>query len=181
MGRGVIAGTQIVGTVVHTRYEATLIYTESLLRQAVFAFWRRMVGVGFFIAITLLVISLAFQLWRGERSWEVGVIGTLIVGALVFVATIYVFHFRNALAKFRAMGQPTATLVLEEASFTLSSGIGSSVLQWSAITKVWRFRGFWLVLFSKSQFVTLPLAALSEEAQAFIVSRVEASGGKIVG
>jgi hypothetical protein len=37
------------------------------------------------------------------------------------------------------------------------------------------------VLFSKSQFVTLPLAALSEEAQAFIVSRVEASGGKIVG
>lgn len=83
--------------------------------------------------------------------------------------------------QFWAMGQPTATLVLEEASFSLSSGIGSSVLQWSAITEVWRFRGFWLVLFSKSQFVTLPLVSLSEEAQAFILSRVEASGGKTSG
>lgn len=163
------------------RYEATLIYTESLLCQAVFAFWRRTVGAGFFVAVILLAMSLAFQLWRGERSWEVGVIGALIVGALLFIATIYVLHFRNALAKFRAMGQPTATLVLEEASFSLSSGIGSSVLQWSAITEVWRFRGFWLVLFSKSQFVTLPLVSLSEEAQAFILSRVEASGGKTSG
>ncbi len=41
---------------VTTSHEATLIYSEALLRQAVFAFWRRSVGVGFFVALLIAAL-----------------------------------------------------------------------------------------------------------------------------
>jgi len=160
---------------------ATLEYTEPLLREAVFAFWRRTVGVGFFVAFALLLCSLLVLVWHGDRSWFVGGLGAFLVLGLGFAFVVYFVHLRNAMAKFRGMGAPIATLSLEDASFTMSSGLGSTSLQWSAVTEVWRYPSFWLLLFSKAQFVTVPLATVPSEAQAFIISRVSAAGGKVVG
>jgi hypothetical protein len=162
-------------------YNITLDYTEALLRQAVFVFWRRTVGTGFFVATGLLVCLLAFQLWHGDRSWMVGALGGFLVFALGFVLLIYIVHLRNTLSKFRGMGAPSAALTLQEASFTMSSGLGSSSLQWASVTEVWRYPSFWLVLFSKAQFVTLPLVCVPADAQAFILERVSAAGGKVTG
>ena len=160
---------------------ATLLYTEPLLRKAVFAFWRRTVGVGFFIALALLLCSLSFLVLQGDRSWLVGALGAFLLFGLGFAFAVYFVHLRNTLTKFRGMGEPIATLALEDAAFTMSSGLGSTSLQWSAVTELWRYPSFWLLLFSKAQFVTVPLASVPSETQAFIVSRVSASGGKVVG
>lgn len=160
---------------------ATLQYSEPLLRQAVFAFWRRTVGVGFFLALALIACALGFLLWRGDRSWFVGALGAFLVFGLGFALLVYFVHLRNTLAKFKGMGAPIATLSLEDASFTMSSGLGSTSLQWSAVTEVWCFPSFWLLLFSKAQFVTLPLISVPAETQAFILSRVSAAGGKVAG
>jgi hypothetical protein len=162
-------------------YNITLEYTEALLRQAVFAFWRRTVGTGFFVATALLVCLLAFDVWHGDRSWMVGALGGFLVFGLGFVLLIYIVHLRNTLARFRRMGAPSASLTLQEASFTMSSGLGSSSLQWASVTEIWRYPSFWLVLFSKAQFVTLPLACVPADAQAFILARVSAAGGKVDG
>jgi hypothetical protein len=158
---------------------ATLEYSEALVREAVFAFWRRTVGIGFFVALALLACSLAFLLWQGDRSWLVGAMGAFLFFGLGFALLLYVVHLRNALARFRGMGSPVATLELAEASFSLSSGLGSTSLQWSAVSEVWRFPTFWLLLFSKAQFVTLPLATVPVEARDFIIGRVSAAGGKV--
>lgn len=160
-------------------YQATLLYTEPLLRQAVFGFWRRTVGIGFAVALGVVAASLAALLWQGASSWVVGVLATVLVFAAAFVASLYVVHYRNALHKLRQMGSPQATLVVEESSFTVTSGIGSVTLRWSSFREVWCFSGYWWLLFSKAQFVTLPLSCLSTEMQAFILRRVQASGGKI--
>ena len=159
----------------------TLEYTEPLLREAVFAFWRRTVGVGFFVALALLLGALAFLVWQGDRSWFVGALGAFLVFGLGFAFVVYFVHLRNTLAKFRAMGAPIATLALEDTSFTMSSGLGSTSLQWSAVTELWRYSSFWLLLFSKAQFVTVPLASVPAAAQDFILSRVSAAGGRVVG
>ncbi len=158
----------------------TLEYSEPLVRAAVFAFWRRSVGVGFFIALSLIIFSLSFLIWHGDRSWVVGALGAVFLLALTFAFLVYFVHLRNSLAKFRAMGAPVATLSFDDASFTMSSGLGSTSLRWSAVTELWRYPSFWLLLFSKAQFVTIPLATVSPEARAFMLSRVAAVGGKIV-
>ena len=70
------------------KHQTRLVYTEALLRRAVFAFWLRTVGIGFLVALALLACSLAFLLWRGDRSWFVGALGAFLVFGLGFAALL---------------------------------------------------------------------------------------------
>jgi hypothetical protein len=125
------------------------------------------------------VAGLVMLISNGDRSWVVGFLGTVVGMCVFFLVLVYLIHYRKAMHKFRAMGDPEATLVASEESFSLSSGLGSSTLRWASITEVWQFPTFWLLLFSKAQFVTIPLADLTPEAKAFILARVQDAGGKI--
>jgi hypothetical protein len=162
-------------------YETTLIYTEPLVRQAVLAFWRRSIGIGYVIALVVSAFILGLLIAQGNTSWLIGSLATALAFGVLIAALLYVVHYRNSLRKFREMGSPHATLLVEESSFTIGSSIGTATLQWSAIKELWQFSGVWLLLYSRAQFSTLPLTDLSPEMQAFILQRVQAAGGKIVG
>jgi len=159
--------------------EAILEYDERLLRRAAFAFWRRTTGLRTLVAAAISAIALGYLVCAGNRSWVVGMLGTGLAIAFLLMVAVYQVHYRRAIAKFRAMGEPRAMLRADDAGFTLSSSIGTSTLPWSAISEVWQFPGFWLLLFSRSQFSTLPTDNISPEMQELIVSRVAAAGGKI--
>ena len=92
------------------------------------------------------------------------------------IVLLYVIHYRSVMQKFRAMGDPEATLAASEESFSVSSGVGSSTVRWASITQVWQFPTFWLVLFSKAQFMTIPLADITPEAKAFILGASSGCG-----
>ena len=161
-------------------YQTTLNFNESLIRKAVLSFWWRVVGFKFIIAMILIALSLGFFLYIGDRSWFVGAHATVLIIGISFVFALYWSHYRNGLKKFRAMGSSQATFSASESSFTFESGAGSSTLPWSSVTEIWQFEKYWLMLFSKAQFVTLPLADISPEFRASILERVRASGGAIV-
>jgi YcxB-like protein len=162
-------------------HETTLIYSEALLRQAVFAFWRRSVGVGFIVALLVGALGLIVLIVQGVASWLAGALAAVLVLGIGFAAAVYFVHYRKSLRKFRQMDKPQATFRADESSFTMSSDIGTTTLQWSAVKELWQFPSVWLLLYSKAQFSTLPLACLSPETQAYIVQRVRASGGKVDG
>jgi hypothetical protein len=159
-------------------HETTLIYSKALLRQAVFAFWQRSVGVGFLAALLVAVLGLGVLIAQGMASWIVGAVAAVLVLGIGFAAAVYVVHYRNSLRKFRQMDKPQATFRADESSFTIISDMGPTTLQWSAVKELWQFPSVWLLLYSKAQFSTLPLACLSPETQAYIVERVRAAGGK---
>jgi hypothetical protein len=161
-------------------YQTTLNFNESLIRKAVLSFWWRVVGFKFVIAMVLIGSSLCFFLYIGDRSWFVGAHATVLTIGISFLIALYWTHYRNGLKKFRAMSSPQATFSASESSFTLQSDLGSSTLPWSSITEIWQFEQYWLMLFSKAQFVTLPLADISPEFRASILERVRTSGGVIV-
>jgi hypothetical protein len=160
-------------------FEATLIYSESTIRQAVFLFWRRTVGVSFIFVLLAIIAWFVFLLARGDRSWLLGVTGTIIAVGILMSVGVYFVHFRNSMTKFRDMGSPKAILRLEDLTFTFVSDIGESTMQWSVIKELWRFENVWLLLFSKAHFSTLPLENLPAEMRTFIVERILANGGKI--
>ena len=162
-------------------YHATLFFSEPLVRQAAQAFWRRTVGIGFPFALAVMAAWLAALLWQGVTTWLVGALAMVLGFSVVILVLIYVVHYRNGLRKFREMGPPRASFQAEDATFTITSGLGSATLSWSSVREVWRFDQFWLLLFSKGQFSTLPLACVPAEMQTFIQQRVQATGGKIVG
>jgi hypothetical protein len=162
-------------------HETTLIYSTALLRQAVFAFWRRSVGVGFFVALLIAAIGLVILVALGQASWLIGGLAAVLVLGIAFAIVVYVVHYRRSLHKFRQMDTPRSTFRADESSFTMSSDIGTTTLQWSAVKELWQFPSVWLLLYSKAQFTTLPVACLPPETQAYIVQCVRAAGGKVDG
>jgi hypothetical protein len=55
---------------------------------------------------------------------------------------------------------------------TISSELGSSALPWTRFVDVWKMREFWMLFLAPNQFITLPVANLSEEALAFLRARL---------
>ncbi|MBK5281484.1 MAG: YcxB family protein [Nitrospiraceae bacterium] len=176
MGR--VAEFGFIATMSH---EATLIYSKALLRQAVFAFWRRSVGIGFFVALLIAALGLVVLMALGQASWIIAALAAVLVLGIAFAIVVFVVHYRRSLHKFRQMDQPRATFRADESSFTMGSDIGTTTLQWSAVKELWQFPSVWLLLYSKAQFTTLPVTCLPPETQAYIVQCVRAAGGKVDG
>jgi YcxB-like protein len=162
-------------------HEATLIYSESLLRQAVFSFWRRSIGMGFILMLGALALILGVLVALGAPLWILVTLAALLVIAAAVALALYVGYYRNSLRKFRTMEKPQAAFSADESSFTMSSDAGTTTLPWSAVKELWQFPHVWLLLYSKTQFSTLPLACLSPETQAFMRERIREAGGKIGG
>lgn len=160
-------------------HEAVLTYDSQLVRQAMRAYWWRVVGLRFIVGTALIAISLGFAIARGDTSWVTGVLASVLVLGIAFVVAIYVIPYRRAIRKLTEMRGPHATLQASDSALSMSSGAGSATLPWSAVIEVWQFRTFWLLFFSKAQFVTVPLANVAPETAAFILARVKASGGKV--
>jgi hypothetical protein len=92
---------------------------------------------------------------------------------------VYWVHYRNSMAKLRDMKEPVATFVADEDTFTLASDHGSSTLKWEAIKEVLKFDGFWLLLFPKAHFATIPLDDVSDAMRSYVLERVKRSGGSV--
>jgi hypothetical protein len=160
-------------------HEATLIYSESLLREAVYAFWRRSIGSGFIAMLAALPVVLGVLVVIGAPFWLLITLAVLFVLAVALAVALYAGYYRNSLRKFRKMEKPQATFRADESSFTMSSDAGTTTLQWSAVKELWQFPSVWLLLYSKTEFSTLPLACLPSETQAFVQERVREAGGKV--
>jgi len=160
--------------------EVRLRYTEPLLREAVRHFvlraLARQFGVTFFLVLGGLVVGLAWLLHRGEPAWTVGFLVAVLLFGVLSVASVYVAHRRNTIGRFRRMRSPDATLAYDEENLSFASDLGSSTVPWSAVSEVWKHDRFWLLLFSPSQFVTLPLDDLDQAARDFIARKLDRRG-----
>jgi len=154
-------------------------YSEPLIRRAVKTFWFRVTGWRLFTALFLLLAFLVYSIVAGDRSWSVGVTGSVLAIGVIFSVTLYVVHYRVSVGRFRSMHTPEATLEVGDERFRMTSDVGSSEMRWDIVTEIWRFPEFWLMFFSRAQFVTLPLADLDGEAREVILGRVKSHGGKV--
>lgn len=155
--------------------QTTLRYSEPLLRAAVRAFCLRAVvrglGLRFFVVLAIVIACVTALLAQGARGWAVPFMISALLFAALFITTIYIAHLRNTVGTFRRMRRPEGTLSFDEEQFTLASELGTAILPWSAVTEVWRYPRFWLLLFARNQFATLPVECLDQEAQDFITRK----------
>ncbi len=160
------------------QHRATLRYDVSLVNRAVRSYWRRSLGLGVLLGVPVLCVLLAIRIVNGDRSWFVGLLAGAALLGIGMPILVYWVHYRNSMAKFREMREPVAIFTADDDSFTLTSDKGSSTLRWDSIKEVWGFDGFWLLLFSKAHFATIPLEGVSQEMRAFVVEKVKLNGGQ---
>lgn len=159
-------------------YQIELTYTPAIVRQAALAFVRRGMGGLALLGMAWLIFGAALSLNR-HYSWLGGMWCGISAVLSILVVGICVTHYRRGMARLRRMKVPHAVISLSQAQFSASADSGSWSVPWTTFSAVWRFRDFWLLVIGTSQYVTLPLAPLSEEARSFIVSRVTESGGRV--
>jgi hypothetical protein len=155
--------------------QTTLRYNEPLLRAAVRAFCVRAIvrglGLRFFVVLAIAIACATGLVAQRERGWAVPFMLATLLFVVLFIVSIYVAHMRNTLGTYRRMRRPEGTLSFDEEQFTLASELGSATLPWSAVTEVWRYPRFWLLLLSRNQFVTLPVECLDQRAREFITRK----------
>lgn len=154
-----------------------LYYSESLLRDVVRAFVVRSIIVHFgwtgMLAVVVMIWILIYKTVGHQFDWQFGFTLAALLLVILLFASLWFTHQRSMMSKFRAMRSPQSDLSFDEDQITMTSELGSVTVPWTTVTEVWRFSRFWLLLFSQSQFVTLPLDSLDEEAQSFITSKTD--------
>lgn len=159
--------------------EITLIYSEELLKKAVRSFWWRSIGPFFILVLSAMLAGTIYFVLKGERSWIVGAMGSVVLIGFLFLAALYINHYRNTLGKFREMNGSNSTFRMNPDVFEVESSIGKSTMNWSNVSELWQFKEYWLVFLSKAQFFTLPLSCLSQAERELIINHIKAAGGKI--
>ena len=153
----------------------TLHYSPALVRRSVLAYLRRGVGVGGLVALGAIGVGAVTLAVSSPGSWLAGAAAGVVAILALLLLALYFLHYRYGMAKLARMGQPHAILQLTESALIVSSPAGSFSAPWSAFTDLWQFTDFWLLIIDRGQFMTLPLADLTDEAQTFIAARVRAS------
>ena len=151
---------------------ATLSYTPTLVRKAVFAYVRRSFGTGGMVAFAVVVAMDAYVVAADPWSWYAGVLSGATAILAFGIACVFFLHYRQALGKLKRMGEPHAVLELTETEFRVASQSGTFAVPWSTFSDLWQFEDFWLLIIGQGQFLTLPLADLSGEVREFLLAHV---------
>jgi hypothetical protein len=77
------------------------------------------------------------------------------------------------------MSKPTAVFEFTDEEISSETDLGSSRMKWKAIKKIWRFPEAWLLFITEWQYITLPIADLTDEIRQFILVKVQEQGGKV--
>lgn len=160
---------------------AELVYTQALVRQAYARAWRQAVGGYYLVAMVVVAVTLGWSLSQGAAGWFGGALGgVLLIGAVVPVALWRTMQ-RRGRAAFDALGDPpAATLTADEDGFKVASTHGEMRWPWGRVTQLWRYSEHWNVGLGDAGALTIPLAHVPENMQAFVLDRVRAHGGKLV-
>lgn len=140
----------------------------------------RSLGVSTLVCGIISIFACVYYILEYRTSWVSGFLSAVLIICVMLPFLAYVLHYQIAKKKFERLG-PTqeATVVIRDDDFSLTSAIGSVTLPWSVIKEVWLCNGFWLVLFSRRDFSTIPLDHMQPEEKEFILQQVQKCGGTI--
>lgn len=160
--------------------EVTVRYTPEIIKFAAWQFWRRSVGTGGFVVFALMLALAVYLFVRGDRSWQLGAIGAVVLLCFLFGVASYRIYLSRSMEKFKRISDSVAKFQFTENGIWAESDIGSSEVRWSFIEKIWIFPSVWLLFYPKQGYSTLPVADIDRELQQFIIKKVRENGGEVI-
>ena len=129
---------------------------------------------GTFVAVSLLLILLLFYWYLiGSWNWILTFIAVTIAVIIAFFSWIYFARLRAAEGFFDRADEPTVTIRFTADGVQTESDLGSSNIKWKVFDEVLKFPDVWLLVYSKSGYMTLPVDRLTSECMEFIDQQLE--------
>jgi len=159
-------------------YRAKVIYDRDVISEAARRFAFRSIRWDGFAVFFALGAALGYLLASGDRSWIVGVFGTVVLLMTIVGVALYVVPYRRSLARFERMSAKTAELSFTESGLSMTSDLGRQEFRWQLIERVWTYPRVWL-LFVGGTYMTLPPGNLDQETRAFVLDQIKQHGGRV--
>jgi hypothetical protein len=159
------------------RVEADAEITRTLVKKSARGFVWRQLGVGYLIAVGILLLCLLCLIAIRDYGWLTGALGVIVGLCLIFPISMWRNLESERLSRLGQMEKPLVHFVFDEKGLSADSDLGSSSLTWKTVTGVWEFPELWF-LFMGKQHLIVPAAALSEELKQFIRAKVAENRNK---
>ena len=161
-------------------FTVTAQYTDELIRLAARRFLVRYALRDAVVVVLIALFTVAGWL-AFDLDWKMPV-GVLLFALVLLLIVLFTAmrYIQQSVARFRALKDTTGSWQFSDDFISTKNELGSSEYRWSLVTEVWRFPEVWLFLYGTAGYSLLPAAGMSEEAQAFVLERVKAHGGKVI-
>jgi hypothetical protein len=161
-------------------YEVAVPHSEAVARQAARRYFGRLFRRDGLAAVGGLVLALVA--WRAlGLDWLALILGAISALLLGLLVAVWFAHTRAALAKVRAMRNPTVVWRFTDDRLSADSELGAVSMPWRSVARIWRFPEVWLLSFRGGfGYSTLPTEPLTAEIREFIEARVRENGGRII-
>ncbi|HMO30518.1 YcxB family protein [Enterovirga sp.] len=156
------------------RHRFEVLYTESMLRDAVRAYvFRRFVveQKRLWLLCGLMIVLAFYFAWKGQPPWTIALAASGAIMAPAIAALGWWVHLSNTLEALRRMPAPRASIGFRDDAMELSSEAGKGELPWSSLTEIWERPGYWMFFTGRNRFNVLPMANVPEEARAWFRGR----------
>ncbi|MDC0276476.1 YcxB family protein [Verrucomicrobiales bacterium] len=139
-------------------------------------------GAGWGLLFAVL-FCIAYVIHDGLNG-GIGALGIVIITVLFLLVTTYVAAFairRKQTAELlkRLDGSPIS-YQLDDSELSATSALGSSILKWEMIQKLWIDPDLTMVFYTWNGYTTIPTSQIPAEALDFLVGQVEGAGGSVV-
>jgi hypothetical protein len=153
-------------------YNVTVRYSESLIKSVTRQYILKLLGWDYFFVLAMLISYFVYEISQGNRSWLVGVLGTVIVISTAIAFAVWTMQRRRSLAIVRHMADPVAKFQFDEDGIDFESDLGSGRIRWNAIRKVMCFPDALLLFVDRGVYSTVPTEFLTEEVMLFVRERL---------
>ncbi len=155
------------------RYEITAEFTPDTVKIVSRRFILRLLGTGYFVAVLVMTLGLAYLIFNRVNDWTTGAIAAILMFGIVMPSALWLKTRSGGLSRLRRMSTPSVKFIFDEKGVTAESELGAATVGWKSIEKIWEFPEAWLLFVGKQQYVTVPLPALTEDLKQTIKAEVQ--------
>lgn len=155
-------------------YCITAEYSPELIKTVSRRFVLRFLGVGYFIALAVLIIFVGYLTLNKMNDWITGALSVVLAFGIVVPFALWWKTERTGLARLKQMDKPTVKFEFNDKGITADSELGKATVGWKSVEKIWEFPNAWLLFVGKQQYNTIPTSALSNDLKNFIRAQYRA-------
>jgi hypothetical protein len=158
-----------------TEFRVSFLFSASVARRAfVSLLWESRT-----VIVVLTPVVFAWALAQ-VTSREYGSAASFSMGVVLTIWVSWLALFRRAGAAVSTAGNPEVTLILADDTVTFRMVNAETIVRWQGISRVYRFKRFWVFVRTGTVYASVvPAELLSEDARNFIESKVRQAGGRL--